>query len=108
MLDLALMAACEQTPADAHHLGDEEFVVVLGAGHRQLAADRVELRELEREPWVRFDRDSALDGVLLNVLRENELTPTGRPRVPDGDGRTLGRPRAGGDTRDGLRGAPRS
>lgn len=81
VLDLALMAACEQSPADAHHLGDEEFVVVLGAGHRQLVADRVELRELEGEPWVRFDRDSALDGVLLSVLRDNGLTPTTAARV---------------------------
>jgi DNA-binding transcriptional LysR family regulator len=81
VLDLALMAACEQTPDDAHHLGDEEFVVVLGAGHRQLAADRVDLRELEQEPWVRFDRDSALDGVLLAVLRDNELTPATVARV---------------------------
>ncbi|MEV6947031.1 LysR family transcriptional regulator [Streptomyces sp. NPDC051172] len=81
VLNLALMAACERSPADAHHLGDEEFVVVLGAGHPQLAADRVELRELEGEPWVRFDRDSALDGVLLNVLRENELTPMTAARV---------------------------
>ncbi|MEV4176449.1 LysR family transcriptional regulator [Nonomuraea sp. NPDC049709] len=81
VLDLALMAACERSPADAHHLGDEEFVMVLGAGHRRLAADRVELRELEEEPWVRFDRDSALDGVLLNVLRDNGLTPTTVARV---------------------------
>ncbi|OZM77659.1 LysR family transcriptional regulator [Pseudonocardia sp. MH-G8] len=81
VLDLALMAACEQTPDDAHHLGDEEFVVVLGAGHRQLAADRVDLRELEQEPWVRFDRDSALDGVLLDVLRNSELTPATVARV---------------------------
>jgi DNA-binding transcriptional LysR family regulator len=81
VLDLALMAACKRSPADAHHLGDEEFVVVLGAGHRQLAADRVELRGLEGEPWVRFDRDSALDGVLLNVLRDNEPTPTTAARV---------------------------
>jgi DNA-binding transcriptional LysR family regulator len=81
VLDLALMAACKRSPADAHHLGDEEFVVVLGAGHRQLAADRVALRELEGEPWVRFDRDSALDGVLLSVLRDNELTPTTAARV---------------------------
>lgn len=81
VLDLALMEPCDQSPADTHHLGDEEFVVVLGAGHRQLAADRVELRELEGEPWVRFDRDSALDGVLLNVLRDNELTPTTAARV---------------------------
>jgi DNA-binding transcriptional LysR family regulator len=81
VLNLALMAACERSPADAHHLGDEELVVVLGAGHRQLAADRVELRELEGEPWVRFDRDSSLDGVLLNVLRDNELTPTTAARV---------------------------
>ncbi|MER7204345.1 LysR family transcriptional regulator [Streptomyces sp. CB01635] len=81
VLDLALMAACEQSPADAHHLGDEEFVVALAAGHRQLAAERVELRELEREPWVRFDRDSALDGVLLNVLRDNDLAPTTAARV---------------------------
>lgn len=81
VLDLALMAACEQSPADAHHLGDEEFVVALAAGHRQLAADRVELHELEREPWVRFDRDSALDGVLLNVLRDNDLAPNTAARV---------------------------
>ncbi|WP_405684388.1 LysR family transcriptional regulator [Streptomyces sp. NBC_01387] len=81
VLDLALMAACERSPADAHHLGDEEFVVVLGAGHRLLAADRVPLRELEGEPWVRFDRDSALDGVLLNVLRNNDPTPTTAARV---------------------------
>lgn len=81
VLDLALMAECKRTPADAHRLGDEEFVVVLGAGHPQLAADRVELRDLAGEPWVRFDRDSALDAVLLNVLRENELTPTTAARV---------------------------
>lgn len=81
VLDLALMAACERSPADAHHLGDEEFVVVLGAGHPQLAADRVELRALEGEPWVRFDRDSALDAVLLNVLRDNDLTPGTAARV---------------------------
>lgn len=80
-LDLALMAKCERTPANAHHLGDEEFVVVLGAGHPQLAAERVELRELAGEPWVRFDRDSALDGVLLQVLRDNGLTPTTVARV---------------------------
>ncbi|WP_327064664.1 LysR family transcriptional regulator [Kitasatospora sp. NBC_01302] len=73
LLDLALMAACDESPEDAHHLGDEEFVVVLGEGHRRLAADRVELRALAGEPWVRFDRGSALDGVLLNVLRENVL-----------------------------------
>ncbi|MET7294519.1 LysR family transcriptional regulator [Streptomyces griseoloalbus] len=79
--DLALMAACRRSPADAHHLGDEEFVVALGAGHRQLAADRVELRALEGEPWVRFDRASALDGVLVNVLRDNDLTPTTAARV---------------------------
>ncbi|MFI1104505.1 LysR family transcriptional regulator [Streptomyces melanogenes] len=81
VLDLALMAACEQSPKDAHHLGGEEFVVVLGAGHRLLAADRVELRDLEGEPWVRFDRDSALDAVLLNVLRDNELAPATAARV---------------------------
>ncbi|NYH51042.1 DNA-binding transcriptional LysR family regulator [Nocardiopsis arvandica] len=81
VVDLALMAACEQSPADAHHLGDEEFVVVLGAGHRLLAADRVVLRALEEEPWVRFDRDSALDGVLLSVLRDNGLTPATGARV---------------------------
>ncbi|MER7989423.1 LysR family transcriptional regulator [Streptomyces noursei] len=81
VLDLALMAACERSPADAHHLGDEEFVVVLGAGHRQLAADRVALRELAGEPWVRFDRDSALDGVLLEVLRDVEPAPTTAARA---------------------------
>lgn len=81
VLDLALMAACERTPAHAHHLGAEEFVVVLGAGHPQLAADRVELRELAGEPWVRFDRDSALDAVLLNVLRDHDPTPATAARV---------------------------
>ncbi|MGW2227970.1 LysR family transcriptional regulator [Streptomyces formicae] len=80
-IDLALMAACERTPTDAHHLGDEEFVVVLSPGHRQLAADRVDLRDLEGEPWVRFDRDSALDAVLLEVLGENDLAPTTAARV---------------------------
>ncbi|WP_409055333.1 LysR family transcriptional regulator [Streptomyces sp. SYP-A7185] len=81
VLDLALMAQCEQSPADAHHLGDEQFVVVLGAGHRLLAADRVELRDLAGEAWVRFDRDSALDAVLLDVLRGGELAPTTAARV---------------------------
>jgi len=83
VLDLALMAGpCgEDGIYDGHHLGDEEFVVVLGAGHRQLAADRVELRELEREPWVRFDHNSALDGALRDVLRDNELNPTTIARV---------------------------
>ncbi|AXK35440.1 LysR family transcriptional regulator [Streptomyces armeniacus] len=81
VLDLALMAECERTPADAHHLGDEEFAVALGAGHRLLAADRVGLRELEGEPWVRFDRDSALDGVLVSVLRNNGLTPVTAARA---------------------------
>lgn len=81
VLDLALMAACEQSPEDAHHLGDEEFVVVLGAGHRLLAADRVERRDLAGEPWVRFDRDSALDAVLVNVLRDNERAPATAARV---------------------------
>ncbi|MCM2414537.1 LysR family transcriptional regulator [Streptomyces sp. RKAG290] len=81
VLDLALMAACERSPSDAHRLGDEEFVVALGTGHRLLAADRVALRELEGEPWVRFDRDSALDGVLSNVLRDNGLAPATAARV---------------------------
>ncbi|WP_037570323.1 LysR family transcriptional regulator [Phaeacidiphilus oryzae] len=81
VLDLALMAACERSPADAHRLGEEEFVVVLGAGHPQLAAERVELTALQGEPWVRFDRDSALDGVLVEVLRGNGLTPATAARV---------------------------
>ena len=81
VLDLALMAACEQTPDDAYRLGDEEFVVVLGPEHRQLVADRVRLRELDGEPWVRFNRDSALDGVLREVLRNNELAPTTAARL---------------------------
>ena len=81
MLDLTLMAACKRSPDNAHHLGDEEFVVVLGTGHRLLDADRVELRELAGEPWVRFDRDSALDAVLLSVLRGNELPPITAARV---------------------------
>jgi DNA-binding transcriptional LysR family regulator len=74
VLDLALMASCEQTPHHAHQLGYEEFVVVLGTGHPGLAGDRVELPDLKGEPWVRFDRDSALDAVLVNVLRGDEAT----------------------------------
>lgn len=82
VLDLALMAGpCEEGLYEGHHLGDEEFVVVVGTGHRQLAADRVELRELEREPWIRFGHDSALDGVLRDVLRDNGLTPATVARV---------------------------
>ncbi|MFG2315456.1 MULTISPECIES: LysR family transcriptional regulator [Streptomyces] len=77
VIDLALMAGpCDEGLYDGHHLGDEEFVVVLAAGHPQLAADRVALRDLEHEPWVRFDPASALDGVLVEVLRENGLAPT--------------------------------
>jgi DNA-binding transcriptional LysR family regulator len=81
VLDLTLMAKCERSPADAHRLGDEEFVVVLGAGHPQLAADRVELRALAGEPWVRFDRDSGLDAVLLYALRDDDPAPTTAARV---------------------------
>ncbi|QDQ09245.1 LysR family transcriptional regulator [Streptomyces spectabilis] len=82
LLDLALMAGrCDEGLYDGHHLGDEEFVVVLAAGHPRLAADRVELRDLEREPWVRFDHNSALDGVLREVLRDNDLAPTTVARV---------------------------
>ncbi|MEU9124415.1 LysR family transcriptional regulator [Streptomyces sp. NPDC048506] len=81
VLDLALVAEPCEGPADAHHLGDEEFVVVMGVGHPRLAADRVELRDLEGEPWVRFDRDSTLDCVLRDVLRDHELTPTTVARV---------------------------
>ncbi|WUS99920.1 LysR family transcriptional regulator [Streptomyces sp. NBC_00708] len=81
VLDLALMASCERTPADAHRLGDEEFVVVLGAGHPQLALDQVDLRELVGEAWIRFDRDSALDGVLLSVLKDSGCAPVTAARV---------------------------
>jgi DNA-binding transcriptional LysR family regulator len=81
VLDLALMAKCQRSPEDAHHLGEEELVVVLGAGHRLLAADRVELRELEGESWVRFNEDSAIDGVLVSALRDSGLTPTTAARV---------------------------
>ncbi|WP_067663539.1 LysR family transcriptional regulator [Nocardia miyunensis] len=82
VLDLVLVAApCEEGAAQAHHLGDEEFVVVLGEGHRLLAAERVDLRELEGEPWVRFDRDGALDGVLRDALRDNEIAPMTVARV---------------------------
>lgn len=49
VIDLALMAGpCDEGLYDGHHLGDEEFVVVLAAGHPQLAVDRVALRDLER------------------------------------------------------------
>lgn len=82
VLDLVLVAKeCEEGSSEVHRLGAEEFVVVLGAGHRLLAADRVELGELAGEPWVRFDRDSALDDVLVSVLRDNELTPATAARV---------------------------
>ncbi|MBZ6228822.1 LysR family transcriptional regulator [Streptomyces olivaceus] len=82
VLDLALMAGpCEEGLYAGHHLGDEEFVVVLPAGHPQLAADRVELRELERETWVRFGHGSALDGVLLDVLEDNGMAPATVARV---------------------------
>ncbi|GAB3444224.1 LysR family transcriptional regulator [Actinophytocola sediminis] len=80
-LDLALMAACQQTPADAQRLGHEEFVVVLSQEHRGLTANRVRLRELAEDPWVRFDRDSALDGVLREALGEGEPAPPPVARV---------------------------
>jgi DNA-binding transcriptional LysR family regulator len=80
-LDLSLMAACERSPERAHHLGDEEFVVVLGEEHPLLAADEVDLQDLAGDPWLRFDRDSALDGVLHSVLHDNDLTPTTAARV---------------------------
>ncbi|MZD07770.1 LysR family transcriptional regulator [Streptomyces sp. SID5785] len=80
-LDLALMAACEQSPEDAHHLGEEEFVAVLPEGHPQLAAERVELGALADEPWVRFDRDSALDAVLVEAARHGGLAPATAARV---------------------------
>lgn len=80
-LDFSLMAACERSPSNAHVLGNEELVVVLGAGHPLLASDRVELCELAGEPWVRFDRDSVLDTALLRVLRDNELAPVTAARV---------------------------
>ncbi|MEU6558064.1 LysR family transcriptional regulator [Nocardia nova] len=82
VLDLALMAGpCGEGPYDGHHLGDEGFVVVLGEGHPLLASDQVELRDLASEPWVRFDHDSVLDGVLRDVLKTNALTPTTVARV---------------------------
>ena len=80
-LDLSLMAACERSPERAHHLGDEQFVVVLDESHPLRAAEEVDLRELGAPPWVRFDRDSALDAVLLSVLRDNGLTPTTAARA---------------------------
>ncbi|TWG07871.1 LysR family transcriptional regulator [Saccharopolyspora dendranthemae] len=81
VLDLSLMAACERSPERAHHLGDEQFVVVLDEAHPLLAADEVDLRELGARPWVRFDRDSALDAVLLSVLRDTGLTPATAART---------------------------
>ncbi|SDS33137.1 LysR family transcriptional regulator [Microlunatus soli] len=80
-LDLSLMAACRQSPDDAHRLGEEEFVVVLGPGHPQLAADRVPLRDLGGASWVRFDPDSALDAVLREALGAHDLTPSTAARV---------------------------
>ncbi|MEU6535222.1 LysR family transcriptional regulator [Streptomyces sp. NPDC047000] len=82
VLDLALIgSACEEGLYLGHHLGDEEFVAVLGTGHPQLAANRVELRALEREPWVRFEQSSALDGLVRGVLRDNGLSPVTVARV---------------------------
>lgn len=80
-LDLSLMAACRRSPEDAYRLGVEKFVVVLPPTHPQLAADRVALRDLQREPWVRFDPDSALDAVLRDALREGESEPSAVARV---------------------------
>ncbi|MGW7533966.1 LysR family transcriptional regulator [Amycolatopsis sp. NPDC054798] len=82
VLDLALLGSeCDEGLYEGHHLGDEEFVVVLGAAHRLLKKDRVALRELEEEQWIRFDHDSALDGLLTEVLRDNGLDPTAVARV---------------------------
>lgn len=82
VVDLGLMGGpCEEGLYEGHHLGDEELVVVLSPEHAQLAADRVELRVLAREPWIRFDQDSALDGVLRGMLRDNGLAPTTLARV---------------------------
>ncbi|AEN10047.1 MULTISPECIES: LysR family transcriptional regulator [unclassified Streptomyces] len=81
-VDLGLIGGpCGEGLYRGHHLGDEEFVVVLGPEHAQLAEDRVELRAVAREPWIRFDQGSALDGVLRDVLRDNELAPTTVARV---------------------------
>ncbi|MGA5314048.1 LysR family transcriptional regulator [Streptomyces pseudogriseolus] len=80
-LDFALMAACDRTPSDAHRLGDEELVVVLGEGDPRLASERVELSELKDEPWVRFDRDGTLDAVLTEVIRDHGLTAATAARV---------------------------
>lgn len=55
--------------------------MVLGAGHPQLALDQVDLRELVGEAWIRFDRDSALDGVLLSVLKDSGCAPVTAARV---------------------------
>ncbi|KFG72809.1 LysR family transcriptional regulator [Streptomyces mutabilis] len=82
VVDLGLMGGpCKDGLYEGHHLGDEEFVVVLGFERARLAADRVELREVAREPWIRFDHGSALDGVLRDVLRDNGLAPTTVARV---------------------------
>ncbi|MGN7137671.1 LysR family transcriptional regulator [Streptomyces pseudogriseolus] len=80
-LDFALMAACDRTPSDAHRLGDEELVVVLGEGHPRLASERVKLSDLKDEPWVRFDREGTLDAVLTEVIRDHGLTPATAARV---------------------------
>jgi DNA-binding transcriptional LysR family regulator len=82
VVDLVLMAgSCDGGPYVGHHLGDEEFVVVMSPEHAQLAGERVELRVLERRAWSRFDHDSALDGVLRDVLRDNAMSPATVARV---------------------------
>lgn len=81
VLDLALMAECDRTPERAHHLGDEELVVVLDKGHPALAESRVSLRTLALEPWVRFDSASALDAVLRDRLARAQVAPATAARV---------------------------
>ncbi|HEV6952603.1 MAG TPA: LysR family transcriptional regulator [Promicromonospora sp.] len=81
VLDLALMARCEQTPEDAHPLGHDEFVVALREGHPLLAGDAVRLRDLADEPWVRFDQAGLLDGVLRETLHAAGLSPVTAARV---------------------------
>ncbi|MEV6618479.1 LysR family transcriptional regulator [Streptomyces sp. NPDC051051] len=78
VVDLGLMSGpCKEGLYEGHHLGDEEFVVVLSPEDAQLAEDRVELRDVARKPWIRFDHAGALDA----VLRDNGLAPTTVARV---------------------------
>ena len=100
VVDLALMAACGRSPADAHHLGYEEFVVVLGAGARSSPRTGWSLGELEGGRGS-GSTATARSTACCEVLGDGE--PDARPRSPAvsqdraATAVRLGRRRAGGE-----------